>query len=144
MNKKASALVLILLLLSLSTDRFAFACAPDYDKAVFVSWIHPDLPLKNYAEGNLGILQTGWARSYLCVAYRYLTGQGLLKDEQASIERLWEKRLNAEFPRLDLSEDALKQYVDLRSKVLNIKSDQSWKLYFDLYEFSNGQQHRTK
>jgi hypothetical protein len=60
MNKRASALILALLTLSLSTNNFVFACAPEYDRASFVSWVHPDLPLKNYAAGNLGILQSGW------------------------------------------------------------------------------------
>jgi hypothetical protein len=132
MNKRASALTLILIMLFVSTNSLVFACGPDYDKALFVSWIHPDLPLKTYAAGNLGILQSGWARSYLCVAYRYLTGQALLKDEQASIERLWIKRLNSESPQIPYMDDAMKQYVDLRSKVLKIKPDQSWDLYRDL------------
>jgi len=124
------------MMLFVSSNSVAFACGPDYDKAVFVSWIHPDLPLKNYAAGNLGILQSGWARSYLCVAYRYLTDQRLLKDEQESIERLWINRLSNEFPQTDfISGDAMKQYIDLRSKVLNTKSDQSWELYRELRDF---------
>ncbi|MDR3614583.1 MAG: hypothetical protein P4L53_13570 [Candidatus Obscuribacterales bacterium] len=138
MNKKYIIPIAISLILLNSLENLqAFACAPDYDQAVFVSWIHPDFPLKNYAAGDLGIIQTGWARSYLCVAYRYLTGQGLVKEEQSSIERLWVKRLSAEFPILEfLAGDAMKRYIDLRCKVLKIKSPQSTNLYYELMHFS--------
>lgn len=135
MKKKILPVLSMLLVLIVFTESLeSYACGPDYDKAVFVSWIHPDLPLRNYAAGNLGVIQTGWARSYLCVAYRYLTGEALSKDEQSSIERLWDKRLREEFPARDFSGDAMKQYIDLRNKVLGLKLDQPWTQYIQLGE----------
>jgi hypothetical protein len=135
MNKRISASILVFFTLIDWTTSVVFACSPDYDKALFVSWNHPDLPLKNYAKGNLGILQSGWARSYLCVAYRYLTDQGLLKDEQSSIERLWIKRLASESPQTDFEPDAMHQYIVLRSKILKINPNEFWRLFIDLSQF---------
>ena len=35
---------------------------------------HPDFPLSKYAAGQLGFVDSNFARSYLLVAYRYLSG----------------------------------------------------------------------
>jgi hypothetical protein len=75
------------------------------------------------------------ARSYLCVAYRYITDQGLLKDEQVSIERLWVKRLSSALPQPDFAVDSMKQYADLRAKVLKTNTNKSWDTYRDLNSF---------
>jgi hypothetical protein len=138
MNKKHFASIAIsLIFLNSIASPWAVACAPDYDKAVFVCWIHPDFPLTTYAAGDLGIIQVGWARSYLCVAYRYLTGQGLVRDERTSVEHMWIKRLSAESPTMEfLAGDAMKQYIDLRCKILKINFDQSTNLYYELMHFS--------
>ena len=53
---------------------------------------HPDVPIEKFVQGNLGILQPSFARSYLVVAYRYLSGVPLAKDEQEAAQALWENR----------------------------------------------------
>ena len=78
------------------------ACAPDFPVAVISNQTHPDLSLKLFAAGNLGVVQPSWARSYLCVAYRYLSGLPLDAREQGSIIRLWHGRLAHE---LEMSGD---------------------------------------
>jgi hypothetical protein len=94
-----------------------------------INGLHPDLPLRFYASGNLGIVQPGYAKSYLVVAYRQLSGQPLAPDEQASILRMWHRRL-ATMCSPDLLADADSGaidigggYVKLRAKVLGSKSN---------------------
>jgi hypothetical protein len=54
---------------------------------------HPDVPLRNFASGRLGIIRPTYARSYLVVAYRHLEGIGLNAAERAGAEALWNARL---------------------------------------------------
>lgn len=81
------------LCLAVSAGSVAWACGPFLPIALMFNGIHPDLPLKLFASGNLGIVQPGYAKSYLVVAYRYLSGQPLTPSEQASILRMWHSRL---------------------------------------------------
>lgn len=74
------------------------ACGPFFPQAVFTHKLHPDFPLENYALGDLGIVQKTYARSYLFVAYRYLTGRNLDPEEQAAVVSLWQERLNSAWP----------------------------------------------
>ncbi|HET7105244.1 MAG TPA: hypothetical protein VFI38_00425 [Candidatus Acidoferrum sp.] len=53
---------------------------------------HPDVPIDKFAQGNLGILQPTFARSYLVVAYRYLSGVPLSNDEQQAAVAVWQSR----------------------------------------------------
>lgn len=59
------------------------ACGPDFAPDVFVYTMHPDAP-KDFAAGKLGVLLPTYPRADLAVAYRYLTGGSLSKDEQAA------------------------------------------------------------
>jgi hypothetical protein len=54
---------------------------------------HPDFPLRKYAAGQLGIIRPTYARSYLVVAYRCLTGRPLTPEEQNSLVSLWNYRM---------------------------------------------------
>ena len=58
------------------------ACGPDFGPDVFVRNTRPD-DLKVFGGGHLGILQAGYDSNELAVAYRYLNGGVLSKDEQA-------------------------------------------------------------
>ncbi len=69
------------------------ACAPEGPTLAFTWANHPDLPLNAFAAGRLGVLQPTYARSYLVVAYRYLSGLPLTKNEQRGALDLWEERL---------------------------------------------------
>ncbi len=69
------------------------ACAPEGPTLAFTWDNHPDLPLNSYAAGRLGILQPSYARSYLVVAYRYLSGHPLTGKERRGALDLWEERL---------------------------------------------------
>jgi hypothetical protein len=78
--------------LSVPPQASACAFAPE---TYFTFTNHPDFPLKQFAAGDLGILQPGYARSYLLVAYRYLVGKPLTKQEQDGAVALWEQRMDS-------------------------------------------------
>jgi hypothetical protein len=59
--------------------------------------LHPDFPMGNYASGQLGILKNTYARSYLMVAYRYLTNKPLAADEKEGFQHVWDQRLQATY-----------------------------------------------
>ncbi|MBY0550081.1 MAG: hypothetical protein K2W95_22590 [Candidatus Obscuribacterales bacterium] len=88
----ATALVLSTLVSVVTTTIPAYGCAFSVDPC-FTYTNHPDFPLKKFAAGDLSILQPGYARSYLIVAYRYLAGKPLTKPEQDAMVSLWDNRL---------------------------------------------------
>jgi hypothetical protein len=67
----------------------ARACGHDLPYAVFAHPTHPDLPLEGYAAGRLGVIDPGWARSYLCMAYRWVEGPVLDAAEQHALVNTW-------------------------------------------------------
>src|SRR5437763_9137772 len=88
------AAVLIGCLLLLMTPRESRACGPFFTDAIFVYSKHPDFPLERFAGGQLGVLQSTYARSYLFVAYRALTGVGLSASEATAVKSVWGDRLS--------------------------------------------------
>lgn len=82
--------------ISLSVPLAVQACGPFFDDAVFVYSSHPDAPLKLYVGGNLGLLQPTYARSYLVLAYRYLTDKPLKNEEIAGAMNLLSFRLGSQ------------------------------------------------
>jgi hypothetical protein len=90
--------------------------------ALFINNLHPDLPLSHFAAGRLGVIRASWAKSYLIVSYRYLSGLPLDKNEQESIRALWHKRINDIACRsivIDGSgDDGVVAYFNLRNKVV--------------------------
>ncbi len=71
----------------------AIGCGPFLPESIFVYHSHPDLPLRLFAEGQFGIIEPEYARSYLFVAYRYFSGKPLSAQEQAGVLALWHLRL---------------------------------------------------
>ncbi|MBI4751888.1 MAG: hypothetical protein HY774_25670 [Acidobacteria bacterium] len=96
------------------------ACGPFYDEARFVFTKHPDHPLHRFAQGELNVLQPGYAWSYLIVAYRYFNGIGLDETEQKAAVGKWETRLGI----TDESKPDywLNQWLEARKKVTGITS----------------------
>jgi len=70
------------------------ACGPFFTDAIFVYSKHPDFPLEQFATGKLGVVEPGWARSYLVAAYRHLSGVNFNTNEASGIKALWDERLN--------------------------------------------------
>jgi hypothetical protein len=92
--KKLVSTVLVLSLLLIAIAPSANACGPFSRYAIFTYSKHPDLPLNKYAGGQLGILQTDYARSYLVVAYRLINGGKFSAAEQDVLRDLWGERLS--------------------------------------------------
>lgn len=121
--KKVTALVMSAGILLLQTMP-ALACAPAFPEAVMFNTLRPDLPLKAYAAGNLGIIQGSYAKSYLCVAYRYLLNSPLSSNEQKTICRLWYHRLgNMPTEDGDALISATEKYLNLRRVALKAKKE---------------------
>jgi hypothetical protein len=90
-------------------------CGPFAASAVFTYTVHPDIPLDKFAAGNLGVLAPGYARSYLVVAYRYLTGAALDQQEQKAVVSLWDDRLKGFYE--NDPENWAKTWLDARAKI---------------------------
>lgn len=94
--KRKPAIALALSLLFTFNMNYVPAQACSFGTApYFVYSTHPDMPLKKFAAGQLGILESTYARSYLLAAHRYLSGAPLSKEEQEGIVALWDERINA-------------------------------------------------
>ena len=104
-----------LLAIVLLTTSSAFACGPFMIEAVFVHTAHPTYPLEQFAAGRLGLVQPSYARSYLFVAYRYLSGGGFTPDEQKALTELWKQRLGDSTMG---EEDWSKDWLAARKKVV--------------------------
>ncbi|HXI22678.1 MAG TPA: hypothetical protein VNG71_02305 [Pyrinomonadaceae bacterium] len=108
------ALALIAAVLILLPPR-TNACGPFFTDAIFVFTKHPDFPLEQFAKGKLGVVSPGWARSYLVVAYRNLSGAPLSQTEANDIKSLWDERLSLSSD--ESSDDWSRKWNEARAKV---------------------------
>jgi hypothetical protein len=108
------AIVIASLLLILWPASRTEACGPFFSSAIFVYSKHPDFPLERFARGQLGVLETSYARSYLVVAYRNLMNEKFSNDEVAGLKGLWEERLGITYTSED---DGVAQWKEARAKV---------------------------
>jgi tetratricopeptide (TPR) repeat protein len=83
-------------------------------EAIFTFAAHPELPLEKFAQGEVGVLQPTYSRSYLVAAYRNLSGVEFEAGERAGLVALWKERLNYSSP--DYDEDT-KAWLDARKLV---------------------------
>jgi hypothetical protein len=94
----------------------ASACGPYFPVTIFIQTKHPDLPLDKFAAGKLGVLQPSYARSYLVVAYRYLSGLPFDSSEQQQLMALWAHRLDREEEWLKNRNSAYEEWLEARYK----------------------------
>ncbi|HEX6044976.1 MAG TPA: hypothetical protein VFZ22_10845 [Pyrinomonadaceae bacterium] len=116
MSRRLVAIVLALVLLN---GTAALACGPFTLEAIFVHTVHPTYPLENFARGRIGVVQPSYARSYLYVAYRYLSGRTFSTSEQHALVQLWKERLD--FSSNDNPEDWSKGWLEMRKKVAGVQ-----------------------
>jgi hypothetical protein len=98
MTRVASRLALVLavlLVIGLPNSRMR-SCGPFFSSPIYQFTVHPDLPIKDFAAGRTGIVQGTWARSYLTVAYQYLSGGNYNHDAQRELLHVWEERMNVD------------------------------------------------
>lgn len=110
-----STLALALVALVMLAARPSVACGPFSLDAVFTFTAHPEFPLEKFAAGELGVIQPRYARSYLFVAYRQLSGNGFNAEEQKALLALWKERLEFTWP--DYDEEWPKPWITARQKV---------------------------
>ncbi|HKW98245.1 MAG TPA: hypothetical protein VJN43_10965 [Bryobacteraceae bacterium] len=78
------ALLLLVLAASLCDPPELSSCGPFIPQAVFTPARMPEAT-DAYAHGQLGVLQPGYTRIYLVIAYRYLAGIGLNDAERKAL-----------------------------------------------------------
>jgi hypothetical protein len=117
-NLRRSTIVIALLFAVLLRAPSSSACGPFAIEAIFSFSVHPEYPLEKYAAGNIGIVPSTYARSYLFVAYRYLNGDGFDQPEREALVELWHDRLDM---RWDAgNEEAVKTWLDARQKISGV------------------------
>ncbi len=105
----------------------SLACAGGID-VIYSYFGHPDFPLKKFAAGSLGVIHPDFARSYLLIAYRYLSAAPLTVPEQSAIVSLWNTRLLDTSMGTDVDTSAwiaARQKVPGASEIKNLSTDKS-------------------
>jgi hypothetical protein len=97
----------------------ASACGPFFDQTIFTTSLHPDLPLRLYGAGQLGLVQPTYARSYLIAAYRYFSDKPLTAGEQKAMQDLWSRRLSGFAG--DNDDKAAQEWTKNRTAILGVK-----------------------
>jgi len=85
MRLRNAALLLVLFAGLLSKPPDLSSCGPFLSTAAYSFWTAPEDADGRFARGQLGIIQPGFPRLYLIIAYRYLAGIGLNAGEQAAL-----------------------------------------------------------
>lgn len=91
------------LLLACASWQLANACGAEHLRAVFSYSRHPDLPRTTFIDGQLGILRPTFARSYLVLAYRHLSGVGLNASEREQARDFYKDRATDKWDHLDVN-----------------------------------------
>jgi hypothetical protein len=86
------ATIVITTILNLVTGP-VIACGPFIEQAVLTYDDNPDLPLKNFLAGELGIVRPSWHKSYPVVAYRTLSNKPFTSQQQDAVYKLWRYRI---------------------------------------------------
>src|SRR5258708_12155538 len=100
-------------LASLSCMPPAKACGPESLEPIFVFQESPDIPFEEFTRGKIGIVQPGFGRKTLVIAYRYLNGRPFGDEEQKALG----DALTGKAPE-DNGRDAFKAWVAIRKEFL--------------------------
>jgi hypothetical protein len=122
-----SLCVAVMIMALLLASRPSLACGPFSLDAIFTFTAHPEFPLEKFARGELGMIQPSYARSYLFVAYRYLSGRGFNAQEQKVLQDFWAERLDGGW--LDYDNEWPKQWLEDRKKIPGVGPDPKISVY---------------
>src|SRR5437764_438502 len=100
-------------------------CGPSFPEAIFTYETHPGKPLRWYAEGNMGVILPSFARSYLVVAYRYLSERPLSASESKDAVRYWGWALSGPWIDSKGPDKAVKEWLAARERVTVQGQDQA-------------------
>lgn len=118
-NLRAIAALALVAFVIFSTRPTA-ACGPFSLDAVFTFRVHPEFPLEKFAAGQIGVVQPNYARSYLFVVYRHLSGNPFSAPEQKALVALWSERLG--YSSSDYDEEWPKTWLTARQKVPGVSA----------------------
>ncbi len=127
MIRKCLSFITIILTAQLLVPIAAVACGPFSLDTIFTFTVHPEYPLENYARGNVGIVQPGYARSYLYVAYYYFQGNNFTPEEQAALVELWRDRLDLRWEPQE--EESIKRWLATRKTVAGVSEINAIEVY---------------
>lgn len=99
------------------------ACGPFFPYNVYAYYTHPDIPMKKFAAGELGIVHPGMAMSYLYIAYRYFTDRPLNEEQQNASVALWHQRLQDSFIH---DENMVKPWLEIHNSIPQTKKLQAY------------------
>lgn len=116
MKRYTPVLCILLFAVILLSPQNGSSCGPFLDSPLFTNYVHPALPMEVYVRGNLGILSPGYARSYLVLAYRYLTGRPL--SEREVRQALEYYRYNFKSPWTPGAKDPAEEWMKARAAVM--------------------------
>ncbi len=118
MKRLARSILALSLAFLIIGPAVTIACGPFTLSSVFTFTVHPAYPLANFAQGNFGVVQPSYARSYLVVAYRHLNRRGFNAQEQRMLTELWKERLDYGW-QINY-EDWIKDWLAARQKVSGV------------------------
>lgn len=95
----------------------ALPCGPGYVTPIFITTAAPENPYAYFAAGRLGIISTGYRRSLLIAAYRYINGGGYTPDEQKALVELWKSDIDRNYTRTDDITPFIRAWVEKRKDV---------------------------
>lgn len=110
---KTASSVFLLLVFILN----AVPCGPAFVSPVFDLRAAPEFPYEDFASGRIGIVRSGFNRSVLFGAYRYVTGGGFNSEEQKALVDVWKAEFNNRDFRDNDVTDAVKAWVEKRKSV---------------------------
>jgi hypothetical protein len=119
MTRPARFLSILILAALMIVPCNVFSCGPFFAEAVFTYQQHPDYPLKLYANGNIGLVQPSYHRTYLVVAYRYLVGKPLSPVEREESLSAWSRELYEPFSAVSTSKDSVSSWYAARNQALH-------------------------
>ena len=122
---RRNRIYLLLFALILLIPQNASTCGPFFPDAIFTYKSHPGRPLKWYAEGKLGVVLPSFDRSYLVVAYRYLSGRPLSASESRDAVRSWRWALQSSWSDDNQNKDLPeKEWLQARAQVVGASASQ--------------------
>jgi hypothetical protein len=94
-----------------------YSCGPWFDEAIFVPGGMPQTSPPEFAAGKLGIVLPTLRRSYLIVAYRYLSGLKLSGAQQHDAVDVWNRSMGPAGPPFGSEHAASEAWAKAREQV---------------------------
>jgi hypothetical protein len=111
-----------------------YGCGPWFDEAVFIPGGVPQTSQPEFAAGKLGILLPTMRRSYLIVAYRYLSGMKLTADQQREAIDVWNRNMGPTPPPFADQHPASDAWLKARERVEGVARLEPVSMYAPVVE----------